>query len=64
MVLEKTFESPLDFKEIKLVSPKGNHLEELMLKLKLQHFGHLIQRGISLEKTLMLGKVEGKRRRG
>ena len=47
--LEKTFESPLDFKEIKLVSPKGNQLEELMLKLKLQHFGHLMRRTDSLE---------------
>ena len=49
MVLEKTFESPLDFKEIKLVNPKGNQLEELMLKLKLQHFGHLMRRTDSLE---------------
>ena len=68
MVVEKTFESPLDFKEIKPVSSKGNQLEYslegLMLKLKLQYFGHLIQRADSLEKTLMLGKIEGKRRRG
>ena len=68
MVLEKTFESPLDFKEIKPVSSKGNQLEYslegLMLKLKRQYFGHLIQRADSLEKTLMLGKIEGKRRRG
>ena len=62
MVLEKTFESPLDFKEIKPVSSKGNQLEYslegLMLKLKLQYFGHLIQRADSLEKTLMLGKID------
>ena len=68
MVLEKTFESPLDFKEIKPVSSKGNQLEYslegLMLKLKLQYFGHLMRRADSLEKTLMLGKIEGKRRRG
>ena len=66
MVLEKTLESPLDNKEIKPVNPKGNQpaysLEELMLKL--QYFGHLMQRTDSLEKTLMLGKVEGGRRRG
>ena len=58
----------MDFKEIKPVSSKGNQLEYslegLMLKLKLQYFGHLIQRADSLEKTLMLGKIEGKRRRG
>ena len=64
--LEKTLESPLDNKEIKPVNPKGNQpaysLEELMLKL--QYFGHLMQRTDSLEKTLMLGKVEGGRRRG
>ena len=60
MVLEKTLESPLDCKEI---SP-GCSLEELMLKLKLQYFGHLMQRAYSLEKTLMLGKIEGERRRG
>ena len=68
VVLEKTFESPLDFKEIKPVNYKGNQLEYslegLMLKLKLQYFGHLIQSADSLEKTLMLGKIEGKRRRG
>ena len=67
MVLEKTLESPLDCKEIKPVNPKGNHpeysLEGLMLKLKLQYFGHLIQRDDSLEKTLMLGRIEGRRRR-
>ena len=60
MLLEKTLESPLDCKEI---SP-GCLLEGLMLKLKLQSFGHLIRRGDSLEKTLMLGKTEGRRRRG
>ena len=67
MVLEKTLESPLDCKEIKPVHPKGNQrysLEGLMLKLKLQYFGHLMQRADSFEKTLMLGKIEGRRRRG
>ena len=65
--LEKTLESPLDCKEIQLVlkeiSP-GCSLEELMLKLKLQYFGHLMRRIDSLEKTLMLGGIEGGRRRG
>ena len=60
MVLEKTRESPLDCKEI---SP-GCSLEELMLKLKLQNFGHLVRRVDSLEKTLMLGGTRGRRRRG
>ena len=60
MVLEKTLESPLDYKEI---SP-GCSLEGLMLKLKHQYFGHLMGRADSLEKTLMLEKIEGKRRRG
>ena len=60
MVLEKTFESPLDCKEI---SP-GISLEGMMLKLKLQYFGHLMQRVDSLEKTLMLGGIGGRRRRG
>ena len=68
MVLEKTLESSLDRKEIKLVNPKENQpcvsLEGLMLKLKLQYFSHLMGRASSLEKTLMLGKIEGKRRRG
>ena len=68
MVLEKTLESPLDCKEIQPVHPKGDQsgcsLEGLMLKLKLQYFGHLMQRVDSLEKTLMLGKIEGRRRRG
>ena len=61
MVLEKTTESPMDSEEIKSVSLKGNQpeysLEGLMLKLKLQYFGHLMQRADSLEKTLMLGKI-------
>ena len=60
--------SPLDCKEIQPVHPKGispeYSLERLMLKLKLQYFGHLMQRTDSLEKTLMLGKIEGGRRRG
>ena len=60
MVLEKTLESPLDCKEI---SP-GCSLEGLILKLKLQYFGHLMQRVDSLLKTLMLGGIGGKRRRG
>ena len=60
MVLEKTLESPLDCKEI---SP-GISLEGMMLKLKLQYFGHLMQRADSLEKTMMLGNIEGRRRRG
>ena len=67
MVLEKTLESPLDCKEIQPVNPKEispeYSLEKLMLKLKLQYFGHLMQRTDSLEKTLMLGKIEGRRRR-
>ena len=67
MVLEKTLESPLDCKEIKPVSPKEINpeysLKGLMLKLKFQYFGHLIRRTDSLEKTLMLGKIEGRRRR-
>ena len=67
-MLEKTLENPLDCKEIqpsilKEISP-GCSLEGLMLKLKLQYFGHLIRRVDSLEKTLMLGKIEGRRRRG
>ena len=68
MVLEKTLESPLDCKEIKPVNTKGNQseysLEGLMLKLKLQYFSHLMRRTDSLEKTLKLGKIEGRRRRG
>ena len=68
MVLEKTLESPWDSKEIKPVNLKGNQsrisLERLMLKLKLQYFGYLMRRTDSLENTLMLGKIEGGRRRG
>ena len=62
VVLEKTLESPLDSKEIQSVHPNGN--KGLMLKLKLQYFGHLMRRTDSFEKTLMLGKIEGGRRRG
>ena len=68
MVLEKTLESPLDCEEIQPVHPKGNQseysLEGLMLKQKPQYFGHLMRRTDSLEKTLMLGKIEGRSRRG
>ena len=68
MVLEKTLESPLDSKEIQPVHPKGDQswvfIEGLMLKLKLQYFGHLMRRVDSLEKTLMLGRIGGRRRRG
>ena len=67
-MLEKTLESPLDSKEIKPVNPKEINpeysLEGQLLKLKLQYFGHLMQRTDSLEKTLMLGNTEGRRRRG
>ena len=68
MVLEKTLENPLDCKEIqpvhlKEISP-GCSLEVLMLKLKLQYFGHLMQRADLFEKTLMLGGIGGRRRRG
>ena len=68
MVLEKTLESPFGCKEIqpailKEISP-GCSLEGLMLKLKLQYFGHLMRRGDSFEETLILGKIEGRRRRG
>jgi len=65
VVLKKTLESSLDWKEIivKEISPEHS-LERLMVKLKLQYFGHLTQRTYSLEKTLMLGKIEGGRRRG
>ena len=67
-MLEKTLKSPLDCKEInqsilKKISPEYS-LEGLKLKLKLQYFGHLMRRTDSFEKTLMLGKIEGKRRRG
>ena len=66
MVLEKTLESPLDCKEIQPVHSKGEQcsLEGLMLRLKLQYFSHLIRRVDSLEKTLMLGGIGGRRRRG
>ena len=68
MVLEKTFESPVDCKEIQSVHSKeispGCSLEGLMLKLKLQYFGHLMRRVDSLEKTLTLGGIGGRRRRG
>ena len=67
-MLEKTLESPLDCKEIQPVHPKGDQswcsLEGLMLKLKLQYFGHLMRRADSFEEILMLGKIEGRRRRG
>ena len=68
MVLEKTLESPLDCKEIQPVHSEGDQpwdfLEGMMLKLKLQYFGHLMRRVDSLEKTLMLGGIGGRRRRG
>ena len=67
VVLKKTLESPLDCKEIQPVHPKispGCSLEGLMLKLKLQYFRHLMRGADSLEKTLMLEKIEGRRRRG
>ena len=66
--MEKTLESPLDCKKIKSVNLKEispeYSMEGLMLKLKLQYFGHLMQRVDSFGKTLMLGKIEGRRRRG
>ena len=66
VVLEKTLESPLDCKEIKPVNPKGSQSWIFIRRsdLKLQYFGHLMQRTDSLEKTLMLGKMEGRGRRG
>ena len=66
VMLENTLESPLDCKEIKLVNPKGNQpwIFIASLMLKLQYFGHLTRRANSLEKILMLGKIEGRRRRG
>ena len=69
MVLENTLESPLDDKEIQPVHPKGDQSWMFIgrtdvLKLKLQYFGHLMQRADSFEKTLILGKIEGGRRRG
>ena len=68
MVLEKALENPLDYKEIQQSLLReishGCSLEGLMLKLKFQYFGHLMRRADSFEKTLMLGKIEGRRRRG
>ena len=68
MVLEKTLESPLDCKEIQPVHPRRDQswvfIGRLMLKLKLQYFGHLMRRVDSLETTLMLGGIGGRRRRG
>ena len=68
MVLEKTLESPLDCKEIQPVHPKGDQswvfIGRTDAELKPQYFGHLMQRTDSLEKTLMLGKIEGRRKRG
>ena len=68
MILEKILETPLDCKEIQPVHPKGISpgcsLEGLMLKLKLQYFDHVMGRADSLEKTLMLEKIEGRRKRG
>ena len=68
VVLEKTLENPLDCKKIQPVHPKGDQswvfIEGLMLKLKLQYFDHLMRRADSFEKILMLGKIEGRRRRG
>ena len=68
MVLEKTLESPLDCKGIQSVHSEGDRpgisLEGMMLKLQLQYFGHLMRRVDSLEKTLMLGGIVGRRRRG
>ena len=65
MVLEKTLESPLDCKEIQPVHPKGDQswvfIGRTMLKLKLQYFGHLMRRTDSFEKTLILGKIEGRK---
>ena len=67
-MLEKTLESPLDCKEIQPVHPKGDQswvfMEGLMLKLKLQYFHHLMRRVDSLEKTLMLGEIGDRRRKG
>ena len=68
MVLEKTLESPLDCKETQPVHSKEDQswvfFGRTELKLKLQYFGHLMQRVVSLEKTLMLGGIRGRRRRG
>ena len=62
--MEKTLENPLDCKEIKPVHPKGNQFWIFTVRNKLQYFGHLMQRTDSFEKILMLGKMEGRRRRG
>ena len=68
MVLEKTLESPLDCKKVQPVHPKGNQSQIFIgrtdAEAKLQYFGHLMGRADSLEKTLMLGKIEGRRRMG
>ena len=68
MVLEKTLESPLDCKEIQPVHPKGDQswvfIGRTDVEAKTHYFGHLMQRADSLEKTLILGKIEGRRRRG
>ena len=68
MVLEKTLESPLDCKEIQPVNSQGNQSWIVILRtdaeVKFQYFGHLMQRTDTIEKTLMLGKIEGRRRRG
>ena len=67
-MLEKTPESPLDYKEIQLVHTKGDQswvlIERTDVEMKLQYFGHLMWRADSFEKTLMLGKIEGRQRRG
>ena len=67
MVLEKILESPMDYKEIETVHPKGDQSwvfigRKLMLKLKLQYFGHLMRRVDSFQKTLLLGKIKGRSR--
>ena len=68
MVLEKTLENPLDCKEIQPVHPKGDQswvfIVRTDVELKLQYFGHLMRRADSFEKTLLLRKIEGRRRRG
>ena len=68
MVLDKTLESPLDWKEIQPVHPKGDQswvfIGRTDAEAELQYFGHLMRRADSLEKILMLGKIEGRRRRG
>ena len=69
LVLEKTLESPLDCQDIQPVYPKGDHWSWVFIgrtdvEAELQNFGHLMRRADSLEKTLMLGKIEGRRRRG